>query len=60
VSGVFTREAIGYDEREAFMIEPERDASRKATELNASIGYAMGVLRQESGVGIIGDATEPS
>jgi hypothetical protein len=59
-SGVFTREAIIYDEREGYDMEPERDASLKAWELNASIGYGKGIQRQEAGVELIHDATEPT
>lgn len=60
VSAVFTREALAYDQREAFAVETERDASRKADEMNASIGYATGVLRDSAGIKITTDATEPS
>lgn len=59
-SGVFTQEAIVYDEREAFTMEPERDASRRAWELNGSIAYGIGIQRQEAGVELLHDATEPS
>jgi hypothetical protein len=59
-SAVLTLEAIVYDEREAFMMEPERDASRKAWELNGSIGYGIGIQRQEAGVELLHDATEPT
>jgi hypothetical protein len=57
---VFTQEAIVYDEREGFDVEPERDASLKAWELNGSIGYGKGIQRQEAGVKLIHDATEPA
>jgi hypothetical protein len=60
VGAVFMREALAYDQREAFDIETERDASRKADEMNASIGYATGVLRNDAGIGITTDAAEPS
>lgn len=56
----FTKEAIGYDEREAFAIEVERDASRKAYEYNASVGYGHGEIRDEAGVRIVSDITEPT
>lgn len=59
-SAVFTQEAIVYDEREAFKMEPERDASRRAHELNASIAYGIGIQRQEAGVELLHDAVEPS
>jgi hypothetical protein len=58
--GVFAQEALGYDEREAYYIEPERDASLKAIELNAALGYAHGIIRNEAGVKILSDITEPT
>jgi hypothetical protein len=58
--GVFTRDAIALDIREAMSLEPERDASRKAWEMNLSMGYAEGTLWTERGVKIISDATEPT
>lgn len=57
---VFTRDALAYDQREAFTLEPQRDASLKGEELNASIGYAVGILRNEAGVSILSDASEPT
>lgn len=60
VGSVFNPTALGFDEREAPMLEPERDASRKATELNMSAGYAVGILRTEYAVKITHDATEPT
>lgn len=59
VGAVFSPQALGFDEREAPMLEPERDASRKATELNMSAGYAVGILRTEYAVKLTHDATEP-
>jgi len=60
VGAVFNPNSLGFDEREAPMLEPERDASRKATELNMSAGYAVGELRDEYGVKLTHDATEPT
>lgn len=60
VGAMYARAAIGYDERKAFMIETQRDASRRATELNASMDYATGVLRATTGVQLKGLATNPS
>lgn len=60
VGAVFHRSSIGFDSREAPVLEPERDASRKATELNMSAGYAVGILRDEYGVKLTHDATEPT
>lgn len=60
VGGCFSPQALGFDEREAPTMEPDRDPSRKATELNMSAGYAAGILRDEYGVKITHDATEPT
>jgi hypothetical protein len=60
VSAVFNPQALGFDSREAPTMEPERDASRKATELNMSASYATGVIRTEFGIKLTHDATEPT
>ena len=61
VSGVFAREAIALDTRRAYRLEPERDASLRAWELNATAGYAYGLgPRPTFGVGFTADAAEPS
>lgn len=60
ISGVFTRSAIMFDTREPFTMEPQRDASRKATELNFSAGYAHGVVKASYGIKLTHDATEPA
>jgi hypothetical protein len=60
VSGLFNQGALGFDNRQDPMLEPERDASLKSTELNMSAGYAHGVVRDEFGVKYTGDATTPS
>ncbi len=60
VSAVFNPQSMGFDSREEPVLEPERDASRKAVELNMSAGYAVGILRQEYAVKITHDATEPT
>jgi len=57
---VFNPNGIGFDSRQAPVLEPERDASRKATELNMSAGYAVGVIRADHGVYLLHDATEPT
>ncbi len=59
ISGIFTQDAIAWDQRTAMMIEPQRDASAWKTEFNGSVGYGFGDLRAESGVAITGDATSP-
>lgn len=60
VSGVFVQEAIAFDSREDPNMETERDASRKATEINMSAGYAVGVQRSTYGVALTHDATVPT
>lgn len=60
VGAIFNPMAIGLDVRKAPTLEPERDASLRAWELNASAGYAKGVIRNEYGVKYTHDATEPS
>jgi hypothetical protein len=60
VGGVFHQQSLGFDSRESPTLEPERDASRKATELNMSAGYAVGILRDEYAAKLTHDATEPT
>lgn len=60
VSGMFTSQALALDVRRGARIEPERDASRRATELNLSMVYAHGVWRPKFGVQMIADATVPT
>lgn len=56
VAAMFSRNAIAFDLRRAFRIEPERDASRGGGgwELNATMLYATGVWRPSWGVQMIG------
>lgn len=56
---VFHPMALALDVRRGFRIERERDASRRAWELNASTVYAHGVWRPKWGVQGIADATAP-
>lgn len=60
VSAVFNPQSMGFDERQKPTQEPERDASRKAWELNFSASYAAGVIRDEYAVKLTHDATEPA
>lgn len=60
VSAVFNPMAIGLDVRKPPMLEPERDASLRAWELNVSAGYAKAVIRNEFGVKYTSDVTEPT
>lgn len=57
---VFGKEALAFDLREAYALETERDASRKAVEYNASMGYAYGMLRDAAGIKVTHDATAPT
>lgn len=57
---MFNRAAIAYDLRRGFRLEPERDASKRAWELNASMLYAHGVWRPLWGVQILSDAAAPT
>lgn len=59
-SGVFARPALMLDTRRTARLEIERDASARATELNMSAGYAVGVVRDAMGAGVIADASEPT
>jgi len=56
VGGLFSRDAIGFDLRQPFRIEPQRDASRGGGgfELNATIEYAYGVYRPKFGCNLVG------
>jgi hypothetical protein len=56
-AGMFSRAAIGLDIRRPFRIEPDRDASRRGIELNASMVYGYGLYRPTFGVyGILKNA----
>jgi hypothetical protein len=59
VGAMYSPRAMAYDERMAFTIEPQRDSSRQATELNANLWFAHGTWRPIEGVQIISDATSP-
>jgi len=61
VSGIFNPASIALDTRRPYRLEPERDASLRAWELNATGGYAYGLgARPTFGVGFTADAAEPS
>jgi hypothetical protein len=49
-AGMFSRDALAYDLRRAPRMEPERDASRRAIELNMTSVFAHGVWRPLFGV----------
>lgn len=61
VSGIFNPQALAFDSRQAPTMEPERDASLRATELNMTAGYAHGLgPRPTFGVKYTADAATPS
>jgi hypothetical protein len=61
VSGVFHPRALALDTRRPYRLEPERDASLRGWELNATAGYAVGLGdRPAFGVKYTADATEPT
>lgn len=60
VSGIFNPGALAFDSRKAPTLEPERDASLRAWELNMVGGYAHGVRRPTWGVKYTADASTPS
>ena len=57
---VFNPNAIGFDVRRGIRLEPERDASKRAWELNMSALYATGAVRPLWGVQILHDITAPT
>ena len=60
VGAMYNPMALAYDERKAFGIELQRDASRQATELNATMWYAYGTWDPKRGIALVGDAATPS
>ena len=61
INGVFNPQSLAFDSRKAPKLEPERDASKRAWELNYSAGYAHGLGRRPTfGVAYKCDATEPT
>ena len=59
-SAVFNPNSIAFDVRRGMRLEPERDASARAWELNMSMLYATGVWRPLWGVQILHDITAPT
>lgn len=57
---LYTPQALAVDTRKGFSIEPERDASKQAWELNASMWYAYGVRRPAFGVLLRHQCATPS
>jgi hypothetical protein len=60
VGAIFNPQSLAFDSRKAPLMEPERDASLRAWELNMSAGYAHGVRRDAFGQSITHDATAPA
>ena len=60
ISGVFSRSGLALDVRRAVRLEPERDASLRAVEMNLTMGYAHGVIDALHGCHYTSDATAPS
>ena len=58
--GMFNRDALALDVRQAFKIAPQRDESRFGLELNASMVFGYGVWRPAYGVCGIYDSPTPS
>jgi len=58
--GMFSREAMAFDVRRAPRLEPERDSSRRAWELNLSAVFAYGVWRPAYGVCMTSSGTTPT
>lgn len=56
---MFNPQALAFDSRRAPRLEPERDASARAWELNITAKYAHGVWRPLWGVQMLFDATAP-
>ena len=59
-AALFSPAALVYDQRRAVRLERERDASRRAWELNLSVVYGQGTWRPKFGVQGIFDNTAPS
>ena len=60
IGGIFTRNAIWIDTRRPMRMEPERDASARAWELNVNAGYGYGLVRSTYGVKFTSDALAPA
>ena len=59
--GIFNQDSIALDTRRPYRLEPERGASLRGTELDATAGYAVGLGKRPTfGVKFIGDITEPT
>ena len=59
IGGMYNSNALALDMRRGIRIEPQRDASYRATELNATVVFAHGIYRASWGVQIKSDALAP-
>jgi len=59
-SAMFSPQALAFDLRRGARMEPERDASKRAWELNMSMLFADGVWRPTLGVQILADSQATS
>jgi hypothetical protein len=57
---MYVPQAIGLDTRKGFSIEPQRDASKQAWELNASMWYVAGAINPAMAVLLRHNANTPS
>lgn len=57
---VFTEEALIYDERTSFMMNVDEDFDTESYKLHGIVRYAHGINRDESGVKLVSDGTEPA
>ena len=60
IGAMYARNALAYDVRQPFRVEPQRDASRRGWEWNFNTDYATGVWVPARGIQLIGDAATPS
>lgn len=58
--GMFSRGALALDIRRAMRIELQRDASLRATEVNATMVYAHGLRRAGWGITVTSDGSAPT
>jgi hypothetical protein len=60
IGAMYNPAALAYDVRQAFRVEPQRDASRRGWEWNFNTDYATGLWVPNRGITLVGDATTPS
>lgn len=57
---LYAKTALAFDERQPFMIEPQRNANRQAWELNSSHWFATGTWRPLTGVQLVSTDVIPT